>query len=47
MIIDYTSAWCNFNMPAMQEEESINKTMATPLPNNYNHEGLKFAQVQN
>lgn len=47
MIIHYKTAWSNFNVPAMQEEESINKTMATQLPNNYNHEGFKFEQVQN
>lgn len=28
----------------MQEEESINKTMVTQLPKNYNHEGFKFEQ---
>lgn len=44
MIIHYKTAWSNFNVPDMQEE-SINKTMA--IPNNYNHEGLKFEQVQN
>lgn len=25
MIIHYKTAWSNFNVPAMQEEESINK----------------------
>lgn len=46
MIIHYKTAWSNFNVPAMQEEESINKTMATQLPNNYNHEGFKFERYR-